>query len=89
MKKMKKLVAMLLSAAMVMGMSLMASATDTDASGAAGSQSPEVTQTPLKGEYPSAEDDTTVTIKGLEGIQEGTIVTLYQIATAEYKTGGQ
>lgn len=89
MKKMKKVLAMLLAAVMVMGMSLTAFATESDGT-PDGDQnsSASSTQTDLVNGYPSAADHTTVTITGLNGIQEGTVVTLYKIASASYEGKG-
>lgn len=87
---MKKFLAMLLAAVMVMGMSVTALATEE------GEEAPDVnsspaaasTQTDVVNGYPSAADHTTVTITGLEGLQDGTVVTLYKIARALYAGNG-
>lgn len=90
MKKMKKFLAMLLAAVMVMGMSVTALATEEgeEAPDANPSSAAASTQTNVVNGYPSEDDHTTVTITGLEGLQEGTVVTLYKIARALYADNG-
>ncbi len=92
MKKMKKLLAMLLAAAMVMGMSATVSA------GSADPEVPSVPTTPVNPvnpvmpvstveikEYPTSADRVDVKIAGISG---NPTVTLYQIASAEYGNNG-
>lgn len=90
MKKMKKFLAMLLAAVMVMGMSVTALATEEgeEAPDANPSSAAASTQTNVVNGYPSEKDHTTVTITGLEGLQDGTVVTLYKIAEALYAGNG-
>ncbi len=90
MKKMKKFLAMLLAAVMVMGMSVTALATEEgeEAPDANPSSAAASTQTNVVNGYPSGDDHTTVTITGLEGLQDGTVVTLYKIARALYADNG-
>lgn len=90
MKKMKKFLAMLLAAVMVMGMSVTALATEEgeEAPDANPSSAAASTQTDVVNGYPSEDDHTTVTITGLEGLQDGTVVTLYKIASALYADNG-
>lgn len=87
---MKKFLAMLLAAVMVMGMSVTALATEEgeEAPDANPSSAAASTQTNVVNGYPSEDDHTTVTITGLEGLQEGTVVTLYKIARALYADNG-
>ena len=82
MKKMKRLLAMLLAAVMVMGMSVTALAASTDSLDTALRDDAKVAT--VKG-YPSEEDAATVTISGLIGTPD---VKLYQIASPVYGERG-
>ena len=87
MKKMKKVLAMLLAAVMVMGMSVTAFAVEYDNSGYSKTQISANTQ-------PSGNDKVDVKIEGIEkeketDVEETVTVTLYKIAEAEYGEDGR
>ncbi|MCI9338382.1 MAG: LPXTG cell wall anchor domain-containing protein [Lachnospiraceae bacterium] len=93
MKKMKKLLAMLLAAVMVMGMSVtvFAGSTDPDVQEPSAPETPGVSETVTNTtveitDYPKESDRVNVTIAGVSGQPN---VALYQIASAEYGNNGQ